>query len=75
MKKLFHPKRITRSLKFRYENLEDRHPSAHSLKKYVKKLPNACSLKKYVNKIKGEVEGYFTQIFDLFLEYKKLFMN
>ena len=39
------------------------------------KLPNARSLKKYVNKIKGEVEGYFTQIFDLFLEYKKLFMN
>ena len=32
-----------RSLKFRYQNLENRHPSASSLKKYVKE-------------IKGEVE-------------------
>ena len=41
------------------------------------KLPNARSLKKYVKEIKGEVKqkDYFTQIFDLFLEYKKLFMN
>ena len=44
MKKLFHPKRITRSLKFRYENIEDRHPSARSLKKYVNEITQCTFL-------------------------------
>ena len=43
-----------------YQNLEDRHPSACSLKFKYQNLkdrhPSARSLKKYVKEINGEVE-------------------
>ena len=54
-------------------NLEDQHISACSKFRYENledRHPSACSLKKYAKEVKGEVE-----IFDLFLKYKKLFMN
>ena len=52
------------SLKFKYQNLKVRHPRAHSLKRYVKGI-----------NVRLKYKGYFTQIFDLFLENKKLFIN